>query len=280
MTTISYELFPTQTESGEEKLQVQVALLAESQPDYFSITYGAGGSTRERSLNTLLAAKGATIKPLVPHLAGLGDNHSNVRQLLQTYMGLGVKKIIALRGDRPSGSGLIDSSDFQYASNLVSFIREETGDHFEIGVAAYPEVHPQALSMDSDIENLRRKADAGADFAITQYFFNIDSYLYFMDRLAALDIKIPVIPGIMPITNVNKLARFSELCGAEMPRWIRKRLESYGEDSASIRQFGEEVVSGMCQKLVASGVPGLHFYTLNRAAPTLAIVKNIGLYQK
>jgi len=278
MTAISYELFPIQTKAGEEKLQSQVALLAESQPSYFSITYGAGGSTRKRSLNTLMATRKATTRPLVPHIACIGDNKKNIHKLLLEFTDLGIERIIALRGDRPSGIGLIEHTDFQYASDLVSFTREKTGSRFEIGVAAYPEVHPQAISMDADIENLRRKIDAGANFAITQYFFNPDSYFYFVDRLAALGINIPVIPGIMPITNLIKLARFSDLCGAELPRWMRKGLESYGENKTAICQFGEEVITNMCTKLLTFGAPGLHFYTLNRAQPSLAIVQNLGLH--
>ncbi|CAM3482537.1 methylenetetrahydrofolate reductase [NAD(P)H] [Parendozoicomonas haliclonae] len=278
MTAISYEFFPTQTEAGAEKLQIQAALLAESNPEFFSVTYGAGGSTRDRTRGTLLATQQTTGLPVMPHLACIGDSKDNIRSLLQDYKSLGINRIIALRGDRPSGMGNMSNSDFQYASELVSFIREETGDHFHIEVAAYPEVHPQAWSMDADLENLRRKVEAGADSAITQYFFNPDSFFYFMDRLAAMGIEVPVVPGIMPITNYMKLARFSDACGAELPRWVRKQLESYGDDSASIRQFGEEVVSQMCEKLIAQGVPALHFYTLNQAAPSLGIVKNLGLF--
>ena len=278
MTAISYEFFPTQTEAGLEKLQTHASLLAKSHPEFFSVTYGAGGSTRDRTRNTLVNTHKTTGLPVMPHLACIGDTRTNILALLKDYQSLGINRIIALRGDRPSGMGAVVHSEFQYASELVSFIREQTGDYFHIEVAAYPEVHPQAWSMDADLDNFRRKIESGADSAITQYFFNVDSFFYFMDRLAAMGIDIPVVPGIMPITNYMKLARFSDACGAELPRWLRKQLEAFGDDSASIRQFGEEVVSRMCEKLIASGVPALHFYTLNQSAPSLAIVKNLGLY--
>ncbi len=278
MTTISYELFPTQTEEGAQKLHIQAALLAESQPEFFSVTYGAGGSMHNRTRETLLALQQTTDLAIVPHLTCVCDSRESIRLSLKEYQSLGVKRIIALRGDRPSGMGTFSNSDFLYASELVSFIRNETGDDFHIEVAAYPEVHPQAVSINTDLENLRRKVDAGANSAITQYFFNPDSFFYFMDRVQALGLDIPVVPGIMPITNYTRLANFSDMCGAELPRWLRRQLESYGDDRNSIRQFGEEVISKMCEKLVAAGVPSLHFYTLNQAAPSLAIVKNIGLF--
>ena len=279
MTVISYEFFPTQTEVGAENLQVQAALLAKSNPEFFSVTYGAGGSTRDRTRGTLLSTRETTGLPVMPHLACIGHSKDDVRELLKDYQSLGIDRIIALRGDRPSGMGGAIQSDFQYASEVVSFIREETGSHFHIEIAAYPEVHPQARSMDADLDNFRRKIEAGANSAITQYFFNADSFFYFMDRIEAMGIKTPVVPGIMPITNYMKLARFSDACGTELPRWLRKQLEAYGDDSASIRQFGEEVVSRMCERLIAAGVPALHFYALNQAAPALAIVKNLGLHK-
>ncbi|MCG8454113.1 MAG: methylenetetrahydrofolate reductase, partial [Spirochaetales bacterium] len=204
-------------------------------------------------------------------------NQEQVRSILNDYIELGINRIIALRGDRPSGIGTIQYDDFQYASQLVEFIRKETGDHFHIEVAAYPEVHPQARSMESDLDNFRRKVDAGANSAITQYFFNPDAYYYFIDRITSMGITAPVVPGIMPITNYIKLARFSDTCGAELPRWLRKQLEAYGDDSASIRQFGEEVVTQLCEKLISYGVPAFHFYTLNQAGPSMAIVKNLNL---
>ncbi len=278
MTAISFEFFPTQTQAGAEKLRVQAAQLAAANPEFFSVTYGAGGSTRERTRGTLLDTREVTGKPVMPHLACIGDTRENIASLLKEYQELDIDRIIALRGDLPSGMGNLTNTHFQYATELVSFIREETGDHFHIEVAAYPEVHPQAKSMDADLDNLRRKFEAGADSAITQYFFNADSYFYFMDRLAAMGIDKPIVPGIMPITNYSKLARFSDICGAEIPRWLRKQLEAYGDDSASIRQFGEETMTRMCEQLIDFGVPSLHFYSLNQAAPTLAIVKNLGIY--
>ena len=278
MTAISFEFFPTQTEAGAEKLQVQAQQLATSNPEFFSVTYGAGGSTRGRTRGTLLSTRETTGLPVMPHMACLGHSKEEVRYILKDYQDLGIDRIIALRGDLPSGMGRIENAEFQYASELISFIREETDDHFHIEMAAYPEVHPQARSMESDLDNLRRKVEAGANSAITQYFFNADAYFYFLDRVQAMGIDIPVVPGIMPITNYMKLARFSDACGAELPRWVRKQLEAYWDDSASIRQFGEEMVSRMCERLVANGVPALHFYTLNQAAPSLAIVKNLGLY--
>ncbi|MTI11954.1 methylenetetrahydrofolate reductase [NAD(P)H] [Sansalvadorimonas verongulae] len=278
MTAISFEFFPTQTEAGADKLQVQAQQLATSHPEFFSVTYGAGGSTRNRTRGTLLATRDATGLPVMPHMACLGHTKEEVRTILQDYQSLGIDRIIALRGDLPSGMGRLENVEFQYASELISFIREETDDHFHIEMAAYPEVHPQARSMESDLDNFRRKVEAGANSAITQYFFNTDAYFYFLDRVQAMGINIPVVPGIMPITNYMKLARFSDACGAELPRWIRKQLEAYWDDSASIRQFGEEMVSRMCEKLVANGVPALHFYTLNQSAPSLAIIKNLGLY--
>ena len=281
MTAVSFEFFPTQTEEGANKLKKHAANLAECNPEFFSVTYGAGGSTRDRTRNTLLVAREATGLPIMPHMACVGDNKENIRSLLKDYQSLGINRIIALRGDLPSGMGRFDRSDFQYASQLVEFIREETGDHFHIEIAAYPEVHPQASSMEADLENFRRKIQAGANSAITQYFFNADGYYYFMDRIAAMGLdSIPIVPGIMPITNYMKLARFSDACGAELPRWLRRQLEAYGDDTASIRQFGEEVVTRLCERLVEFGVPALHFYTLNQSAPSLAIVKNLGLYPK
>ncbi len=277
MTALSFEFFPTQTDEGARKLRVQASQLADNNPEFFSVTYGAGGSTRDRTRNTLLAARDATDLPVMPHLACIGHNKEQIRSILKDYMDLGINRIIALRGDRPSGIGTIEYDDFQYASQLVEFIRQETGDHFHIEIAAYPEVHPQARSMESDLDNFRRKIEAGANSAITQYFFNPDAYYYFMDRITAMGVNAPVVPGIMPITNYMKLARFSDNCGAEMPRWLRKQLEAYGDDSASIRQFGEEVITGLCEKLVSYGVPALHFYTLNQAGPSMAIVKNLNL---
>ena len=275
---VSFEFFPTKTEEGAQKLEQHALTLAQFKPAFFSVTYGAGGSTRDRTLDTVLSTQSHTGIATAPHLSCVGDSKARLKELLSFYQDKGIDRIVALRGDLPSGMGHAQG-DLRYANELVEFIRAETGDHFHIEVAAYPEVHPQALNMDKDLENFKRKVDAGANSAITQYFFNADSYFYFLDRIAALDINIPVVPGIMPLTNYSRLARFSDACGAEMPRWIRKQLEAYGDDITSIRQFGEEVVTRLCEKLVAGGAPGLHFYTLNQSTPCQAICNNLDLSQ-
>ncbi|OED45777.1 methylenetetrahydrofolate reductase [NAD(P)H] [Endozoicomonas sp. (ex Bugula neritina AB1)] len=277
-TPVSFEFFPTKTEEGAQKLEQHALTLAKYQPEFFSVTYGAGGSTRDRTLETVLSTQERTGIATAPHLSCVGDSKRELRQLLSFYQEKGIRRIVALRGDLPSGMGH-GHGELRYANELVEFIRAETGDHFHIEVAAYPEVHPQAINMDKDLQNFKRKVEAGADSAITQYFFNADSYFYFRDRVKAMGVEIPVVPGIMPITNYSRLARFSDACGAEMPRWIRKQLESYGDDITSIRQFGEEVISNMCENLVAGEAPGLHFYTLNQAAPCEAICNNLGVAQ-
>ena len=250
--------------------------LAEYKPDFFSCTYGAGGSTRDRTLNTVLQLDGEVKVPTAPHLSCVGDSKQELRELLNLYKNAGIKRIVALRGDLPSGMGMA-SGELRYANELVEFIRAETGDHFHIEIAAYPEMHPQARNFEDDLANFVRKARAGASSAITQYFFNADCYFYFVERVRKLGVEIPVVPGIMPITNYSKLARFSDACGAEIPRWVRKQLEAYGDDIDSIQAFGEQVISEMCEKLLAGGAPGLHFYTLNQAEPSLAIWNNLGL---
>ncbi len=272
----SFEFFPTKTEAGHEKLMDVARQLAAYKPDFFSCTYGAGGSTRDRTLNTVLQLDGEIKVPTAPHLSCVGDSKAELRELLNLYKNAGIKRIVALRGDLPSGMGMA-SGELRYANELVEFIRTETGDHFHIEVAAYPEMHPQARNFESDIANFVRKAKAGADSAITQYFFNADSYFYFVERVQKLGVDIPVVPGIMPITNYSKLARFSDACGAEIPRWVRKQLEAYGDDSDSIRAFGEQVISEMCERLLQGGAPGLHFYSMNLAAPSLAIWNNLKL---
>jgi methylenetetrahydrofolate reductase (NADPH) len=272
----SFEFFPTKTEAGHEKLLNTARRLAEYQPDFFSCTYGAGGSTRDRTLNTVLQLDRDVKVPTAPHLSCVGDSKAELRQLLATYKDNGIRRIVALRGDLPSGMGLA-SGELRYANELVEFIRAETGDHFHIEIAAYPEMHPQARNLEDDLKNFVRKAQAGADSAITQYFFNADSYFHFVERVRKLGVELPIVPGIMPITNYTSLARFSDACGAEIPRWIRKQLEAYGDDVASIQAFGEQVVSEMCEKLLAGGAPGLHFYTLNQAEPSLAIWNNLQL---
>jgi len=250
--------------------------LASYPPDFFSCTYGAGGSTRDRTINTVLQLESEVKIPAAPHLSCVGDSKADLRALLTQYKGAGIKRIVALRGDLPSGMGMA-SGELRYANDLVSFIREESGDHFHIEVAAYPEMHPQARNFEDDLQNFVRKANAGADSAITQYFFNADSYFYFVERVRAMGVNIPIVPGIMPITNYSKLARFSDACGAEIPRWVRKQLEAYGDDVKSIQAFGEQVISEMCEQLLQGGAPGLHFYTLNQAEPSLAIWNNLKL---
>ncbi|MCR4305077.1 MAG: methylenetetrahydrofolate reductase [NAD(P)H] [Gallionella sp.] len=270
----SFEFFPPQTAEGAEKLAVTRKQLATLNPEFFSVTFGAGGSTREHTLKTVQQIK-AEGHNVAPHLSCIGSTRENIRAILQTYKQLGIRRIVALRGDLPSG--MAGTGEFQYASELVSFIREQTGDHFHIEVAAYPEFHPQAKSARDDLLNFRRKINAGANSAITQYFYNADSYFHFVDECSKLGITAPIVPGIMPIVKFAQLARFSDACGAEIPRWIRRTLENYGDDTASIQAFGLDVVTSLCQRLLTRGAPGLHFYTLNQAAPTLAIWKHLGL---
>ena len=272
----SFEFFPTKTEAGHEKLMTVARQLATYNPDFFSCTYGAGGSTRDRTLNTVLQLNNDIGVSTAPHRSCVGDSKAELRELLNLYKNAGINRIVALRGDLPSGMGMA-SGELRYANELVSFIREETGDHFHIEIAAYPEMHPQARNFEDDIANFVRKAKAGASSAITQYFFNADSYFYFVERIHQLGVDIPVVPGIMPITNYSKLARFSDACGAEIPRWVRKQLEAYGDDSDSIRAYGEQVVSEMCERLLQGGAPGLHFYSMNLAEPSLAIWNNLKL---
>ncbi|MCZ4320807.1 methylenetetrahydrofolate reductase [NAD(P)H] [Pseudomonas anguilliseptica] len=272
----SFEFFPTKTEAGHEKLMNVARQLAGYKPDFFSCTYGAGGSTRDRTLNTVLQLDGEIKVPTAPHLSCVGDSKAELRELLNLYKNAGIKRIVALRGDLPSGMGMA-SGELRYANELVSFIREETDDHFHIEVAAYPEMHPQARNFEDDIANFVRKAKAGADSAITQYFFNADCYFYFVERVQKLGVDIPVVPGIMPITNYSKLARFSDACGAEIPRWVRKQLEAYGDDTDSIQAYGEQVITEMCERLLQGGAPGLHFYSMNQAEPSLAIWNNLKL---
>ena len=272
--SFSFEFFPPRTSVGEEKLQTTWRALAEKKPDYFSVTYGAGGSTRDGTINTVtrLQQNGQTV---APHLSFGGDNEAQMEVLLNTYKDQGIDRLVALRGDIPSGIG--GGVHLVYANELVEFIRTKTGDHFHIEVAAYPEIHPEARDYDTDIFYLKQKLDAGADSAITQYFYNIDAYFYFVEKCQAAGIDQPIVPGIMPITNFASLVRFSDSCGAEIPRWIRKRLEGYGDDKDSITAFGLEVVTELCQSLLKGGAPGLHFYTMNQAEPTLTLWDNLGI---
>jgi methylenetetrahydrofolate reductase (NADPH) len=271
----SFEFFPPKTPEGITKLAATSKLLAALQPRFFSVTFGAGGSTRDHTFETVTDLQKNTGIETAPHLSCISSTRENIREALITYQEEGISHMVALRGDMPSG--MVEAGEFRYANELVTFIREKTGDHFHIEVAAYPEYHPQASSPDRDLANFKRKVEAGANSAITQYFYNPDAYFRFIERCRKTGIDIPVVPGIMPITNYQQLARFSDACGAEIPRWIRKRLEAYGEDMASIRSFGEEVVTNLCAQLLREGVPGLHFYTLNRAEPSLAIWNNLGL---
>jgi len=270
----SFEFFPPKTTEGAEKLIKVRDTLGALEHKYFSVTFGAGGSTQQGTIDTVTSIKEAGFNA-APHLSCVGSTKENVREILKGYMDEGINRIVALRGDMPSGTQ--DIGEFRFANELVEFIRSESNDHFHIEVAAYPEFHPQASSAEDDLNNFKRKVEAGANSAITQYFFNPDAYFRFVDDCEDLGINIPVVPGIMPITNYTQLARFSDMCGAEIPRWIRKRLESYGDDKDSIRAFGEEVISEMCHQLLEAGAPGLHFYTMNVTKPTLAIWNNLGL---
>jgi len=271
----SFEFFPPKTEKGVANLRNTREQLASLGPRFFSVTFGAGGSTRERTFDTVREIQRESGIEASPHLSCIGSTKANIRDILSLYRNENINHIVALRGDLPSGMGL--PGEFRHANELVEFIRAETGDHFHIEVAAYPEFHPQARNADTDLANFKRKVDAGADSAITQYFFNPYAYFHFVEVCEKMAIDLPIVPGIMPITNYTQLARFSDMCGAEIPRWIRKRLETYGDDRDSILAFGEEVVTEMCQALLDAGAPGLHFYTMNLAGPSKAIWKNLGL---
>jgi methylenetetrahydrofolate reductase (NADPH) len=270
----SFEFFPPATPEGEAKLVATRSQLAQLGPRFFSVTYGAGGSTRDRTLSTVLEIQKSGQRA-APHISCIGSTRDRIRQTLSTYRENGIAHLVALRGDLPSGT--VDAGDFHYASELVEFIRGEVSDQFHIDVACYPEYHPQAKSPAHDLASFKRKVDAGANAAITQYFFNPGSYYQFVDDAAALGIDVPIVPGVMPIASFSKLARFSDACGAEIPRWIRKKLESFGDDSASIRAFGLDVVTDLCADLLAHGAPGLHFYTLNQASLTTIIWQRLGL---
>ena len=269
---VSFEFFPPKTEQGAANLQLVQKKLAALNPDFFSVTFGAGGSTRDKTFEAVIEIQQTEVAA-APHLSCVASTKENIREILRDYLKNGVSKLVALRGDLPSG--MMSAGEFRYANELVQFIREETGDHFHINVAAYPEVHPQAVNADEDLKNFKRKVDAGADAAITQYFYNAEAYFYFVDACEKQGIDLPIIPGIMPINNFFQLARFSEMCGADIPRWMRKKLECYGDDRESIRAFGLEVVSDLCRRLLENDAPGLHFYTMNQAEPSLAIWKNL-----
>ena len=269
---VSFEFFPPKTPEGADKLRAVRQQLYALQPEFCSVTYGAGGSTQEGTFATVgeIIAEGVSA---ASHFSCIGASKASVRAQLATLKGMGVRRLVALRGDLPSGYGA--GGEFQYASDLVAFIRAETGDDFHIEVAAYPEVHPQARSPEADLQAFAAKAKAGANAAITQYFYNSDAYFRFVDDAHKLGVDIPVVPGIMPITSSSQLLRFSDACGAEIPRWIRLRLQAYGDDVASIKAFGLEVVTDLCDQLVSAGVPALHFYTMNQSASTVQILSQL-----
>ena len=272
----SLEFFPPKTEEGVAKLRAARRDFAALKPAFCSVTFGAGGSTREGTLATVLEIRAEGMDG-APHLSCIGSTRAGIRDVLERYRSHGIRHVVALRGDLPSGSA--DVGEFRYANELVEFIRTETGDWFHVDVAAYPEYHPQSRSAEDDLASFERKIRAGADSAITQYFFNADAYWSFVDACAARGLDVPVVPGIMPISSFTKLARFSDACGAEIPRWIRRRLEGFGDDTASIRAFGLDVVTKLCASLLERGAPGLHFYTLNQPTLTATIWRALGLDQ-
>lgn len=269
---VSFEFFPPKTAEGEDKLMHTVAELAPHNPEFFSVTYGAGGSTQEGTFNAVANIR-AQGHQAAPHLSCVGATRSKISEILDGLKTQGVNRIVALRGDLPSGMG--GMGELHHASDLVALIREHSGDYFNIHVAAYPEYHPQSRTPQDDLKNFVKKMHAGANTAITQYFYNADAYARFIEDARKAGVDAPIVPGIMPITNYSRLARFSETCGAEIPRWILLKLASFGDDQASIKAFGEEVVAQLCQRWIALGAPSLHFYTLNNAAPTLAVLKNL-----
>ncbi|WP_370581258.1 methylenetetrahydrofolate reductase [NAD(P)H] [Snodgrassella alvi] len=273
-TQLSFEFFPPRTEEGRRKLATTRKQLSQYQPEYFSCTYGAGGTTRAGTLQTITDIMNDGVAA-APHLACIGASREEMISLLQTYKDMGIRHIVALRGDVPSGVGF-GHQGLRYANELVALIRQEFGDWFHIEIAAYPEFHPQSRSAEDDINHFVRKCQAGADSAITQYFFNADSYFWFVDEVQGRGIDIPIIPGIMPIASFSKLARFSETCGAEIPRWLRLKLQSYADDTASIKALGLDVVTEMCDHLLQQGAPSLHFYTLNQAGLVSTICQRLG----
>jgi methylenetetrahydrofolate reductase (NADPH) len=276
--TISCEFFPPKSDKGIAILRNVREKLAPLKPEFYSVTFGAGGSTQDNTLDAVIDIQQASTTTGInaaPHLSCVGSTEKNIRNLLQTFQDNNISRIVALRGDLPSG--MRDPGDFRYANELIDFIRKETGDHFTIEVACYPEVHPQADSAQADLDNFKRKVDAGADSALTQYFYNVDAYFYFVERCQKAGIEIPIIPGIMPINNFSQLARFSDGCGAEIPRWLRKRLEGFHDDTESLQAFTLDFLTGFTEQLIDASVPGLHFYSMNRVDPTLTICQRLGL---
>lgn len=274
----SFEFFPSKNDTAKKALTHVSDELALLKPNFFSVTYGAGGTTQDATVETVIDMQQRTGISTAPHLSCVGSDKQQIRELLLHYQAHDIERIVALRGDLPVG--MEDIGDFKYADDLVAFIREETGDHFQIEVAAYPEKHPQSKSFDQDVENFGLKVKAGADRAITQYFFNADAYFYFVDKLQKLQIDIPVVPGIMPITNFEQMARFSDAIGAEIPRWLRKQFESFGDDQASVQELGNDFITKMCQQLLDQGAPGLHFYSMNKVEPSKTIWNNLRLSDK
>lgn len=272
--SVSFEFFPPQTDEGVIKLNETISNLSQFNPEFYSVTFGAGGSTKEKTYDTVLKIKGHGHQA-VPHISCISSSKEEIRELLKKYQDKGINRLVALRGDHPSG--VVDIVDFSYANELVSFIREETGDFFNIEVAAYPEFHPEALTAQDDINNFKRKLDAGANGAITQFFFNVDAYFKFIEECQRKNIDLPITPGIMPIYNYKQLSRFASNCGAEIPRWLRMKLESFGDDLDSLRDFGIEVISELCETLIQYRVPSLHFYTLNKSKTVSRIIKNLSL---
>ena len=272
--TFSFEFFPPKTPEGKAKLRTTWQQLAQLKPRFFSCTFGAGGSTQQGTLDTVLEIRAAGHEA-APHLSCVASSKAEIKSILSRYKESGIRHIVALRGDLPSGVAM--AGELRYANELVAFIRETTGDWFNIEVACYPEYHPQTRNAAEEVKNFKRKIDAGANAAMTQYFYNPDAYFRFVDECEAAGITVPIVPGIMPINNFSQLARFSDACGAEIPRWMRLKLEGYRDDTASIRSFGLEVVTSLCDKLLTEGAPGLHFYTLNQAGAVTTIWQRLGL---
>lgn len=271
----SVEFFPPKTEEGIAKLRNTFEELQDLNPRYYSVTFGAGGSTQQGTLDTVFEIQKTGVD-VAPHLSCIGTTKEGIRSILKKYLDKGINRLVALRGDLPSGMGG-ETGDFSYASELVEFIRKETGDHFYLEVAAYPETHPQATNVNNDLNNFKRKVEAGADAAITQYFYNADAYFRLIYDCEKMGLQIPIVPGIMPITNYEQLARFSDTCGAEIPRWIRSRLEGFGDDKESLREFGLEVTTNLCERLLEGGAPGIHFFSMNQTEPTRTMWNNLGL---
>ncbi|WP_410474338.1 methylenetetrahydrofolate reductase [NAD(P)H] [Guyparkeria sp. TX1] len=273
---VSCEFFPPKSVEGEAKLrEVYQELAREIHPEYFSVTFGAGGSTQTRTFETVREIQRDSGIPAAPHLSCIGSSREGIAAILDDYREQDIRRIVALRGDLPSG--MQDPGDFRYANELVAFIREHSGDWFHVEVAAYPEIHPQAPNAEADLANFKRKVDAGADAAITQYFYSIEAYRRFLDDCERLNIDVPIVPGVMPITNYQQLARFSDMCGADIPRWLRKRLEGFGDDLEGLRALGHDVVTDLCRQLVDAGAPGIHFYAMNRSQPVIRLCRDAGL---